>query len=258
MESISFFVPADIDLVKSENSSDGEEKRIIRGYASTNFKDRQDEEIVQKGLDISDFIKYGWFNYDHDSTKILGYPLAENTRITPDGFYVEGELLKGVSLADQVWEVATALKRTNSPRKLGFSVEGNVLQRGSDGRITSAKIYNVAITPNPVNPTATWDAVVKSFSGDATVSKAVAGYETPIGEENSGSSLKAESLDSAFKTLACVLGNDENAQKKLRELRESLISKAFNDNEATLYLQLCKGLSRDEALQLVNKMNGGK
>ena len=106
MADLEFFVPAEIDLCKS---SSGEQIRRIRGYASNTHKDRQDESIIQKGLDISDFLNFGWFNYDHDNTKLLGYPDKEKTGIDANGFFVEGTLLKGVPLADHIWEVAVAL-----------------------------------------------------------------------------------------------------------------------------------------------------
>ena len=92
---------------------------------------------------------------------------------------------------------------------MGFSIEGKTLARDAQGRITRAKVYNVAVTSNPVNTTCTWDALVKSFSTDldsvtsTEVTKAMeAGYSTNIGEVNNGASLKTESLESAFRILA--------------------------------------------------------
>lgn len=258
MADLEFFVPADVDLFKSES---GEQVRRIRGFASNTNRDRQDESIVQKGLDISDFLNYGWFNYDHDNTKILGYPDKEKTTIVSGGFYVEGTLLKGVPLADHVWEVAVALKKSGAPRKLGFSVEGKVLKRDDDGTILKAKIYNVAITPNPVNPTATWDAIVKSFgdgqgspvSGQEAITSA--GYKHTIGEPDNGACLKTESLESALKNLSYLLEDNETAKKKLKELRETLDAKSISKSELMLFLQLSKGLSRSQAQEIVYKFN---
>ena len=66
-DDFSFKIP--IDLVKSDGNSD---EMRIGGYASTPDEDRQGDEIIQKGLDIQDFVNYGYFNYDHDNEKILG------------------------------------------------------------------------------------------------------------------------------------------------------------------------------------------
>jgi len=246
-----FFVPMDIS--KSESSS-GEMR--IRGFASTSDKDRQDDQIIQKGLDITDFVNFGWFNYDHDNTKILGYPDKLKTEIRPQGFYVEGLLLPAVPLAKSLWDIAVDLVKSNAPRRLGFSVEGKTLARDKDGRIIKAKVYNVAITPNPVNPNATWDALVKSFSTDENFDKSMeAGYTSPIGEINTGACLKPESLESAFKVLAKALGGDEEASKSLNGLKDKLgLSKSLDADELVLYFQLTKGLSRVDSLDLINKL----
>lgn len=162
-DTFSFNIPVEVDLVKSDS---GQDEMRIGGYASTPDEDRQGDEILQKGLDIQDFVNFGYFNYDHDNSKILGYPDKEKCRVDGTGFYVEGLLLPGVELAKSLWETAIALKKSGAPRHLGFSVEGKILKRNALGKIIKAKVYNVAITANPVNPKATWDALVKSFTTD--------------------------------------------------------------------------------------------
>src|SRR6185312_16676912 len=159
MSDFRFFLEADL-----AKSSDTEDRRIIRGYASTESEDRQGESLVQKGLDISDFVNHGYFNYDHDNSIIMGYPFASKCRVDDKGLWVEGELLKGIPEADRMWDLAIALKKSNAPRKVGFSIEGKVINREGN-KILKAKIYNVAVTANPVNTTCSWDAVVKSFNG---------------------------------------------------------------------------------------------
>ena len=246
----SFCLP--LDIVKSEEAENGEMR--IFGYASTSDEDRQGDEIVQRGLDIQDFLDYGWLNFDHDNTKILGYPDAQKTRIDRNGFYVEGVLLPTVPLAKSVWDTAIALKKSGAPRRMGFSVEGKTLEKDQRGRIVKAKVYNVAITPNPVNPKATWDALVKSFTEEFDKS-IEAGYTTPLGEVNNGSCLKTESLESAFKILAKALGGDEEASQSLSLLKDKLgLSKSIDTNELVLYFQLTKGLSRSESIDLVQQI----
>ena len=187
-----FFVDADINLEKSKNG----DKRMIQGYASTPSQDRQGESLVQKGMDITDFVNNGYINYDHDNSIILGYP-TQNTKIDQKGLWVEAELLKGVPMADKVWDLATALKRNGAPRKLGFSVEGKVLERDGS-KILKAKIYNCAITPNPVNTEATWEAIVKSME---------AGYALTPETQTDGGALREESLLKDIKNLAENLDN---------------------------------------------------
>lgn len=249
-DNFSFNLP--IDIIKSEESSEDEWR--IGGYASTPDEDRQGDEIVQKGLDISDFVNYGFFNLDHKNDVILGYPDKNKCRIDSKGFYCEGVLLKGVEAARNMWETAVALKKSNAPRRLGFSVEGKVLQRNALGKIVKAKIYNVALTASPVNPKATFEALCKSFTDnteeiDQYVEKSLeAGYG-----DGSGSALVPESLESAFKTLSYIVGDDEEAKSHMAELKKRLEKKQeITKSELTLYFQLTKGLSFADSASLVD------
>jgi hypothetical protein len=248
-----FRFSVDADIVKSESDS-GEGRRLIRGYASTEDEDRQGECLVQKGLDISDFVKYGYFNYDHDNSIILGYPLP-TCRIDDRGFWVEGELLKGIPMADRIWELAVALKKSNAPRKIGFSVEGKVLERDGN-RIVKAKIYNVAITTNPVNTNCSWEAVVKSFSGSAgnildRIDKSLeAGYETDPTELEGGGVFRKESLDKDLHNLSYVIDDEE--KKKILKQKLSA-KKSLTTNELIVYLQLTKGFSLQQAKDFIAK-----
>jgi len=245
-ELFKFFLEADV--VKSEAE---EGKRIIRGYASTPADDRQGESLVQKGLDISDFVTHGWLNYDHNNEIILGYPTG-NTHIDDKGLWVEGELLKGVPQADKLWDLALALKKSDAPRKLGFSVEGKVLERKGNS-ILKAKIYNCALTPNPVNTEATWEAVVKSFRPDSDIDIAKgleAGYATTPETQTNGGALRKESLESSIKNLADNLHDSS----KWQEVRRNLANGgSVSKSEMLVYLQLSKGFSRDQALSILDK-----
>lgn len=247
-----FMIP--MDILKSEDSEDDSEMRI-GGYASTSDEDRQGDEILQRGIDYSDFVDFGYFNFDHDNSKILGYPDKSKCKIDNKGFYVEGTLLKGVELARSIWETALALKKSGAPRRAGFSVEGKVLRRNELGKIVKAKIYNVAITFNPVNPKCSWEALCKSFTTDQseieqyTIEKSLeAGY----GNSN-GSVLIPESLESAFKTLSYIIGDDEEAKAHMNALKQKLEKKQeITKSELTLYFQLTKGLSFADSASLVN------
>lgn len=241
------FIEAEPDLSKSNETA----KRIIRGYASTPSADRQGESLVQKGLDIGDFVKSGWLNYDHDNSVILGYP-TENTSVDGNGLWVEGELLEGVEAADNMWNLALSLQKSKAPRRLGFSVEGKVLER--DGNtIVKAKIYNCALTPNPVNTEATWEAVVKSFDpgNDIDVTKALeAGHATSPETQSDGGAFRTEALDKDLKVLSYNLDNASFWQ----EMRTCLANGGdVSNNDLIVYLQLAKGLSRNESLEILSK-----
>ena len=218
-----FFIPA--DFIEKSEQVEGEMR--IRGYASTPNLDRDNETIVQNGLDIEDFINYGFFNYDHDNSIILGYPDKEKTCITSKGFYVEGTLLN-TQRAKDIWETAVQLQKSNAPRRLGFSVEGRVIDRDKGGKIRKAKVTNVAITSTPVNPEATWEAIVKSLSTSAL------GIEL-------GEALITESLE-GFKTYTNqVEEKNKEAMQSLGYLREKL-NKSADVEDVKLYLMMFKGL----------------
>lgn len=246
-----FNVP--MDIVKSDNPDTAEWR--IGGYASTSDEDRQGDEIIQRGLDISDFVNYGYFNLDHKNDVIVGYPDKEKCRIDSKGFYCEGTLLKGVEAAKNMWEAAVALKKSGAPRRLGFSVEGKVLKRNELGKIVKAKIYNVAITACPVNTACTWDALVKSFTNDQDeIEKALeAGHKGA--DTANGTGLIPESLDSAFKTLSYVIGDDEESKQHMAALKKKLSKRTdITKSELTLYFQLTKGLSFADSAALVDKI----
>lgn len=260
MQTLKLSMP--FDLIKSRN--EGEMR--IGGYASTADPDRQGECIMQRSLDISDFVQTGFFNLDHDSSKILGYPDPEECRIDDRGLYVEGTLLKGVPEAESIYRSAAALQKANTSRRLGFSVEGKALERNSDGLITKAKIYHVAITATPVNPNCTWDALCKSFgigvpdtyaADDVDKALTTGDYAQAQGVDAQvdGAALQTESLESAFCTLAHIIGSDDiEANGHLSALREVLRRRGkLHKSELTLYFALEHGLTLPESQALVEE-----
>lgn len=153
---------AAVDVLKSETAADGEADRRIGGYCSTEHLDRQDEVVLQKGLDFSEFVKWGYFNDNHNqaTSAVIGIP--DSVEYHPGrGWYTTGHMLKGFPRADDIWDLAKSLSGTK--RRLGFSIEGKVTQR-QDNKIVKARIRNVAITNQPVNPNCTWDLLAKSLA----------------------------------------------------------------------------------------------
>ena len=147
-----FFLPA--DFVKAKDQS-GKQLMRVKGIASTNDKDSEGETLEPVGYELDRFIKYGFINYNHlsksDAAKIIGEP--ENAHVTNDGkLFIEGKLYN-TELAKSVYTLADTLKKSNSKRRLGWSIEGRALERdpGNPKRITKAMITGVAITPSPVN-----------------------------------------------------------------------------------------------------------
>jgi hypothetical protein len=158
-------VAGTVDILKSDVSErDLDDARPIGGVCSTERLDRQEEIVMQKGLDFDEFVKYGWFNDNHKQETAAAIGAPSSAEMRKGRWYTKGNLLKGYEPADRVWELAKALhKSTNIKRRLGFSIEGKVLERGLDNRIIRAKIRHVAITNSPVNTDCTWDILAKAF-----------------------------------------------------------------------------------------------
>lgn len=172
-------LPFDFELQMSAfEKADAPEgrRRRIGGIVTTDSKDLQDEKIIARGLDFSHFVQHGWFNDNHSkkTTDILGYPeatklfrkgstLPDGTMAKRDGHWVEGYLLAGYKPADDVWDLAQSLAKTD--RRLGFSVEGKILRReGPDNKtIAQAMVRNVAITNCPVNTDSRLEILAKSL-----------------------------------------------------------------------------------------------
>ena len=188
-ETFSVYVPNGFEIIHKAGETEVslDETRPIGGYCSTENLDRQEEVVVAKGLDFTEFVTWGYFNDNHkqDTAAILGYPRA--AKLHGDRWYTEGNIIKGYPPADRVWELAKSLRKSGAPRRLGFSIEGKVLERNEGNRIVRAKVRNVAITNCPVNTDCTWDILAKAFAPgseivDAQKKTLVAGYsinETP-------------------------------------------------------------------------------
>lgn len=187
------YVPNVVDLV--QKSGDPEENRLIGGFCSTEDLDRQGEIVVAKGLDFDEFRRYGYFNDNHkqETSSALGYPTLVELR--KGRWYTEGNLIKEYPPADQIWLLAKALSKSDGPRRLGFSIEGKVLERDGGNRILKAKVRHVAITHSPVNTSCTWTTISKAFASpeamDVASAKAVSLRGSVVPQRNDVAVAKA-------------------------------------------------------------------
>lgn len=178
--------------------SDGQ--MCIGGIVSTAKLDKQDEEVVQRGLDFNPFLEAGWYNDDHkqDRKDLLGYPTAayyvrkgqelpDDTRAKKSGWWTEGYLLDTAE-GRQLWEQVQALRDT--PRKFGFSIEGSVLDRDptNRNRILRAVVRNVAITHRPVNTDTELVTLAKALQAGGAVAN-------PGAAPGEGFALRGEALE---------------------------------------------------------------
>lgn len=241
MKDMQIYVPL-TDLIKSEESKELKGHRgvigKIKGLASTPDLDYQGEKVVQKGLDISSFLEKGFLNMDHDNSRIVGYPDKDKTKITKDGLYLEGYLLDN-SDGRRFWETALALQKSGTSRRLGFSIEGQILKEDEKGQILKARVTNVAVTSTPCNANATWNAVVKSMTASTTSA-------APLIKENleNGRIFYQKGIDGDKEVLDCI------------KTFKNKLDKSDNEDDMKLYLMMFKGLygkdMNDTIRQIIN------
>jgi len=147
-----FWCPVQISKGKDK---DGKEVMRLGGIASTMDKDADGEFLDPSGFDISDFKKSGIVNWHHQAKNspatIIGEPFKAEVR--KDGFYVETDLYPNSDLAKEVYALAEVLQKDSKTRRLGYSIEGTVIERDVTNPkiVKQAKITGLAITHMPKN-----------------------------------------------------------------------------------------------------------
>lgn len=151
-DKISFWTP--LDIIKSTDKK-GNVQMKIKGLASTADEDADEEFLDPKGFDLSMFKSQGILNWHHksgdDPSAIIGEPTA--AKITKRGLEIEGMLYADSKKARSVYALAQTLQKNSTTRRLGFSIEGKVLERDEFNPkiIKKAKITGCAITHMPKN-----------------------------------------------------------------------------------------------------------
>lgn len=250
---LGLFVPIDIEESIKKSNEDPEGKSwYVQGYATTPDLDLQDDIIDPAGIDISHLVTHGYINYEHyqgEEYKI-GVP-TEGTHVDPNvGLYVEAKLYKGNPYAKSMWNLANNIAKSGVDRKLGFSIEGFARARDKkDPRIIrKTYITNVALTSNPANPHATWEAFAKSF---------LAGYGITPDTQTGAAALRAEEFARSLYNLSWALKEtDEDVFKATwKEIGNYLDAMdRYTPESAILFLQIFKGYSRAEAQEKLDKI----
>lgn len=138
----------------------------IKGIASSECVDADAEIVVQSGLDWDYFLKKGFISLEHPLgiTNIVGEPVSvESCTIGGEpATRIEADLLLDDPMANQIYTKAKVLKKANSSRKLGFSIEGRTLSR-SGNIIEKAMVTSVAISAVPKNPYTYFEPLMASM-----------------------------------------------------------------------------------------------
>ena len=216
-------IETSLDIEKGE---EGPKKVKIGGIISTDAKDQQGDILLQEGMDWSYFLQRGYFNYEHQQgpENILGVP-EKVELVEMDGkkaTKVEGHLLLKTPKAKSVYEAIKAINEEGTNRQIGFSVEGQVIERDKVNPkiVKRAKILNVSVTAHPVNPDAKLELLARSLM---VQEKGMVGYQE--GTEVSGGDLSALVPQS-------IEGKPANASYEL-DIKEILdmIERSYEDVE---------------------------
>lgn len=137
-----------------QKSETGETKKVMRleGIASTDDIDLDNQTLLNEGFDIDYLLQKGFINWHHQSkfspSAIIGEPI--DAKVTKKGLFVKGELYD-TPIARDAYELAKVLEKQSKTRRLGWSIEGKMLEKSGDV-ITKAKITGIALTHSPKNP----------------------------------------------------------------------------------------------------------
>lgn len=225
-ESFKFYAP--LSFFEKADAPEGLRRRVA-GLITTERKDREGETILQRGLDFSEFLDFGWFNDNHakEMAGVVGYPegvryvrkgerLPDGREAPADGHWAEGWMLDGDPRADTIWQKALALQKSGNQRKLGFSIEGVIERRSGEDRkiIAKARVRNVAITHCPVNTDTQLVALAKSLERAVSDDE----YEKMCGKAED----EEDDLDKAYKHIdfSPPAGSRRDAQRGLDLRRE--------------------------------------
>lgn len=251
----------------------------MKGYASTGKKDLQQEQIDPAGIDASYLISDGFIDYEHDTNQVIGVP-TKNTHVDSKGLFLEAKLFKNMPQVQDIIKLYHNIKDNNIDRNLGFSIEGNVIERDEDDEsiIRQVQITGVAVTKNPANTDATWELVTKSLystkslatdnnkvsnkkpmlSMSVKVNKALeAGHGITPSTQTNGAAFRTEQFSDQIVSLA------ENL-KQAREIGLSSIGQSVaqildqknaGDDVMIAFLQLFEGVSRTDAQAIVHAIN---
>lgn len=140
-----------------KKSKDGEESKMrLGGIASTMDEDSDGEFLDPSGFELKEFLDYGLVNWHHQAKEkpstIIGEPYIAEIR--KDGLYIECDLYPDSETARDVYKLAEVMNKNSKTRKLGFSIEGSVVEKDKENPkiIKKAVITGVAITHMPKNP----------------------------------------------------------------------------------------------------------
>ena len=205
----------------------------IGGIASTMDRDADGEYLDPSGFDVEPLKNSGMVNWHHQAKNspaaIIGEP--SKVELRPEGLWIESDLYASSPMANEVYELAKTLEEDSKTRRLGYSIEGKVLKRGSNdkksplyNKIVKAVITGVAVTHMPKNPH-TFVNIIKGEI-DADGIKVDLEEEEDNAEERGG---KTEKKAVSTESGAALMPESVDGQPKKTFSKSSVMEAIFRD-----------------------------
>jgi len=149
--SFSFWFPAEIEKAVNADPKTKYDNMILKGIASTDDVDLDDQIMKNDGFDISYLLNNGFVNWHHQSknnpSAIIGEPI--DGKLLKEGLFIKAKLYN-TETAREAYDLAEVLEKQSKTRRLGWSIEGKPIEKEGN-TITKARITGVALTHAPKN-----------------------------------------------------------------------------------------------------------
>ena len=245
-----FHLWAPLDVVE-KGEGDSSKRGRIRGIASTEIVDADNEIVVQKGLD---FASAKWLTLEHPCgvVNIVGEPVSfESTMVKGhEATALTGDLFLTDPMGAQIYEKARALKKAESKTRLGFSIEGQALAREGN-KIVQAKIHSVAISAQPKNPLSLFDPIMASMFANL--------YRSQVGFPLQGvpsTGTVAPLVPQSFQGMSSATYNTEPDIADDGELQRLFEASGFSNKDLAVarLVKAVPGLDWTRAMQVIDRI----
>jgi hypothetical protein len=195
-----FYMPIDMDSfeksLKTDKDSDPKSWRV-GGIASTSQEDLENETILPEGIQTDYYLRFGLITWDHQKGPENKIGIPTDAKVTPEGFWTEGYLLKDVPAAQHVHNLMKTLATGKHDRKMQWSVEGKTLMQ-EGGRILKCWLKDCTLTMNGVNNN-TYANLLKSL-------------KTCVEDESLESMPEVKSVDKSVESISSIESVDKGLE----------------------------------------------
>jgi hypothetical protein len=227
-DKFNFFVPLEIE--KGKGDKPDYQNMKVKGIASTRDEDADEEILEPSGFELAKFVKSGFINYNHQSTTkpsaLIGEPTS--AKIINGKLNIQGMLYPDSPTAREVYDTAIMLEKNSETRRLGYSIEGKVIERdlSNPKRILKAIITGCAITPKPKNS----HTLLEVVKGEVDFEESV--YEVETVEKADANGGNIEYLVDIKDETGARMTIDKNLNINIdKNYKKSLDNKTYNSED---------------------------